>query len=74
LIFTAGIGEHSSTMRQLICQDLNYLGIELDDAKNADYKSGIAEIQSATSKVKILVIPTNEEAEIAQQAYSLIKG
>ncbi|MFK5889371.1 MAG: acetate kinase [Flavobacteriaceae bacterium] len=73
LIFTAGIGEHSPTMRQLVCQDLNYLGIELDDAKNADYKSGIAEIQSATSKVKILVIPTNEEAEIAQQAYSLIK-
>ncbi len=73
LIFTAGIGEHSPTMRRLVCKDLNYLGIELDNAKNADYKNGIAEIQSATSMVKILVIPTNEEAEIAQQAYGLIK-
>jgi acetate kinase len=74
LVFTAGIGEHSPTMRRLVCAELNYLGIAIDTAKNVDYKSGLAEIQSADSKVKILVIPTNEEAEIAQQAYSLIKG
>jgi acetate kinase len=74
LVFTAGIGEHSPTMRQLVCKDLNYLGIGIDDAKNTAYKKGIDAIQSADSKVKILVIPTNEEAEIAQQAYSLIKG
>jgi len=73
LIFTAGIGEHSPTMRRLVCKDLNYLGIALEGAKNTAYKTGIAEIQSTDSKVKILVIPTNEEAEIAQQAYSLIK-
>lgn len=73
LIFTAGIGENDTEMRAAACQDLSYLGIELDTAKNAVRGSGIQEVQKEGSKVKILVIPTNEELEIGQQTYSLVK-
>jgi acetate kinase len=73
IIFTAGIGENSAITRQLACEDLEFLGIELDLEKNKIRSKEIREIQSKTSKVKILVIPTNEEIEIAKQTYQLIK-
>jgi acetate kinase len=69
IIFTAGIGENSAITRQLACKDLEFLGIELDLEKNKIRSKGIREIQSKTSKIKILVIPTNEEIEIAKQTY-----
>lgn len=72
LIFTAGIGENDTEMRAAACQDLSYLGIELDTAKNAVRGSGIQEVQKEGSKVKILVIPTNEELEIGQQTFLLV--
>jgi len=50
------------------------LGVQLNQDKNKNYHKGIQEIQSADSKVKILIIPTDEEIEIAQQAFSLIKN
>jgi acetate kinase len=71
LVFTAGIGENSSTLRNLICTDMEFLGITLDPSKNELRSSDIREIGSTKSKVQILVIPTNEELEIAKQAYSL---
>jgi acetate kinase len=73
LIFTAGIGEHSDVMRHLICNEMEGLGIDLNQDKNKAYKGGIEEIQLAESKVKILIVPTNEEIEIAQQSFFLIK-
>ena len=73
LIFTAGIGENSAIMRKLACQNLTFLGIELDLEKNKMHFKEMREIQSSTSKVKILVIPTNEEIEIAKQSYQIIK-
>jgi acetate kinase len=73
IIFTAGIGENSAITRQLACKDLEFLGIELDLEKNKIRSKGIREIQSKTSKIKILVIPTNEEIEIAKQTYQLLK-
>ena len=72
IIFTAGIGENSSLMRQLVCKDMNYFNIHLDDAKNDLRSSTIREINTESSKVKILVIPTNEELEIAKKVYNLI--
>lgn len=72
IIFTAGIGENSSTLRKLVCTDLDYLGIELDDALNAVKSSSPREINIENSKVKILVIPTNEELEIAKQVFELL--
>ena len=72
VIFTAGIGENSSTLRKLVCTDLQYLGIELDDALNTVKSSSLREINIENSKVKILVIPTNEELEIAKQVVELL--
>ncbi len=72
IIFTAGIGENSSLMREIACQNLDFLGIKLDVEKNEIRSKEIREIQSSTSKVKILVIPTNEEIEIAKETYQLL--
>ncbi|WP_298780973.1 acetate/propionate family kinase [uncultured Polaribacter sp.] len=73
IIFTAGIGENSSLMRKLSCENLDFLGIDLNNTKNEIRSKEIREIQSETSKVKILIIPTNEEIEIAKQSYQLLK-
>lgn len=72
LIFTAGIGENSCLIRRLACLDMDYLGIELDLVKNEKKSSLLREINTDSSKVKILVIPTNEELEIAKQVYKLL--
>ena len=71
VVFSAGIGENSSTLRNLVCTDMDYLGITLDPAKNESKSSNIREIGSTNAKVKILVVPTNEELEIAKQAFGL---
>lgn len=73
LIFTAGIGENSSYLRELVCSEMDFLGIDLDMQKNAQKSHGIREIQKGSSRVKILVIPTNEELEIAKQTFQLLK-
>jgi acetate kinase len=72
IVFTAGIGENSSLIRKLVCTEMEYLGIALDMKKNQNYSAQIRHINTDDSKVKILVVPTNEELEIAKQAYSLI--
>ena len=74
IVFTAGIGENSDVIRQLVCEDLDVLGIQLDKDKNKTKSKGIRAIHQEHSKVKILVIPTNEELEIAKQAMSLFKN
>ena len=71
LVFTAGIGENSSTLRKLVCADMEYFGIVLDVSRNEEKSSELRIINSDSSKVKIMVIPTNEELEIAKQAYKL---
>lgn len=73
IIFTAGIGENSYTIRKLCCADLEVFGIHMDEAKNNQTSNVLREINNTDSKVKILVIPTNEELEIAKQAYDLVK-
>jgi acetate kinase len=71
LVFTAGIGENSSTIRKMVCEKMQFLGIELDQLKN-EFRSKENRIISAKkSKVTVLVIPTNEELEIAKQTYAL---
>lgn len=72
IIFTAGIGENSSYIRKLVCTDMDYFGIELDEAKNEIRSKEIREINTPQSKTKILIIPTNEELEIAKQVYELL--
>lgn len=72
IVFTAGIGENSSYIRKLVCTDMDYFGIELDDVKNNVRSKTIREINSKNSKTKILIIPTNEEEEIAKQVHELL--
>lgn len=67
VVFTAGIGENSSTLRKMICSEMDFLGLQLDEEKNEIRSKENREINSETSKVKIFVIPTNEELEIAKQ-------
>ncbi|MGY4384176.1 acetate kinase [Pedobacter sp. UYP24] len=72
IIFTAGVGENDVAMRASVCENLNYLGIGLDAEKNKEYKGVIKDVSIDGSVVKILVIPTNEEYEIADQCYQLM--
>ena len=72
LVFTAGIGENSSTIRSMVCKDLEYFGIEINENENQQRRKILREINQPDSKVKILVIPTNEEIEIAQQVFDLV--
>ena len=72
IIFTAGIGENSSYIRKLVCTDMEYFGIELDSDKNELRSKEIREINLPQSKTKILVVPTNEELEIAHQVFELL--
>lgn len=72
MVFTGGIGENSSYIRQQVAEHLTLLGVELDSKQNLGARFGTAgEIQSAESKFKVLVIPTNEELVIAQDAARL---
>jgi acetate kinase len=74
LVFTAGIGENSAPVRQQVCAGLDGLGISLDDGKNAASSAGVRHIQADGGKVKVLVVPTNEELEIARQTAACLAG
>jgi len=72
LVFTAGIGEKSPLIRAGACGGLSHLGIEIDPEKNNRKSKKAFEIQKQGSAIKILVIPTNEELEIAEQTVACI--
>ncbi|MBI3735569.1 acetate/propionate family kinase [Candidatus Sumerlaeota bacterium] len=72
LVFTGGIGERGIETRAKICSRLRHLGVELDTAKNAAANGIEAAIQSAHSRVRILVLPTNEELIIAREAAMIV--
>ncbi|MCQ0112819.1 acetate/propionate family kinase [Zhouia amylolytica] len=74
LVFTAGIGENSSTLRRMVCSELDYLGIQIDPDKNNIRSKDIRLISHENARVDVLVVPTNEELEIARQAYGLLKN
>ncbi|MBQ7412564.1 MAG: acetate/propionate family kinase, partial [Clostridia bacterium] len=74
LVFTAGIGENDGIVRDLICRDLSYLGIEIDNDINLSLKRGEqGEITKAGARVRTFAIPTNEEYMIALDTYDLVK-
>ena len=74
LVFTGGIGENAAAIRAGSCKNLLQLGIEIDPGKNNQHPKNILEIQTASSSVKVLVIPTNEELEIALQTMACIES
>ena len=72
IVFTAGLGENSPEMRAKIASGLEYMGVEIDEAKNA--VRGTVDITGANSKVKVFVIPTNEELVIAMDTEAIVKA
>lgn len=70
IVFTAGVGENDSDIREEICEYLEFLGIQIDEVQNRDQGEAIR-ISTGTSKVNVLVIKTNEELEIAREAAAL---
>ncbi len=74
LSFAGGIGENSSMMRALICGSLEALGIKLDGRKNKSAAGKEGLISSRDSRIKVFVVPTNEELMIARDAYGIVSG
>lgn len=74
IVFTAGVGENDSLIRQLCTSALDYLGVKTDIEKNKLPAKELHEINTPDSRVKVLVVPTNEELEIANQCYELLKN
>lgn len=74
IVFTAGIGEHDAYVRKCVAEDLEYMGVVIDEEKNASVGKGITDITGKGGKVKVLVIPTNEELVIARDTAELAKS
>lgn len=72
IIFTAGVGENDAEVRRRVCTNMDYLGISLNEEENSIRKPGLREINSFDSKVKVLVVPTNEELEIANECFRIL--
>jgi len=73
IVFTGGVGENDSNVRRMVCSDMHYLGLQLDEEKNKIRSDEIREVNIKSASVKILVIPTNEELEIVKQCFHLLQ-
>lgn len=73
IVFTAGVGENDSDIREEICSYLEFLGITIDEVKNREQGEAVR-ISDGTSRVNVLVIKTNEELEIAREAAELVNS
>ena len=71
VVFTGGIGEHSPRIRRLVMEGMEFCGAKFDESKNESYDSGIGYLNTEDSKVKIIVLPTNEELSIARETKTL---
>ena len=74
LVFTAGVGENSPEIRELCCEGLSRLGIEIDQRRNCSSGNGTKRINVPGAEVKILVVPTNEALKIAQETRKIIES
>ena len=73
IVFTAGVGENTPCVRETICENMQYLGLSIDKEKNLEKNNGsIRDITGEDSKVKVLIIPTNEELVIARETVELL--
>lgn len=73
IVFTAGIGENTATVREDVCAGLEFLGVKFSSKANKAKNDGsVREISKSSSKVKVLVIPTNEELVIARETAALL--
>ena len=74
IVFTAGIGENDAIVRSLVCKNMEYFGLEIDEDLNSKRSKEIREINIDGGSTKILVVPTNEELEIARQSFQLVQN
>jgi len=74
VVFTGGIGEHAINIREEILEGMAFLGLEFDPVSNAEVRGREGVISTGASKIRALVIPTDEEGEIARQTYRLVHG
>lgn len=72
LVFTGGVGENQAITRSEVCKNMEFLGIELDEEKNASVRGIECEISKPESKVKVVIIPTDEELTIAQDTLEIV--
>ena len=72
IVFTAGIGENNAALRELVCSNMEYLGVEFDKAANATARGVMMKISTESSKVAVYVIPTNEELVIAKDTAAIV--
>jgi len=73
LVFTGGVGENQSVTRRDACRDLEFMGIELDEELNASVRAKEVVISKPTSKVKVVIIPTDEELSIANDTIEILQ-
>ena len=73
IVFTAGVGENNSYVRKAVCEHLGYMGIKIDKQANDTHGEEIM-ISTPDSKVKVFVIPTNEELAIARETVEVLKN
>ncbi|GGD68879.1 acetate kinase [Paenibacillus nasutitermitis] len=73
LVFTAGIGENSVAVRKAVCENLTFLGVQLDEERNEVRSREARLISTDDSRVSVMVVPTNEELLIARDTYQLVK-
>lgn len=74
VVFTGGIGENGARIRRSVCEDMEFLGIKVDDKLNEDTPGGsFGDVSAKNSKVRILVIPTNEELVIARETKEIVE-
>ena len=73
LVFTAGVGENSPVVRTLACDNLGFLGIEIDEGKNIDAAGCEMDISTENATCRTLVVPTNEELVIARDTERIVK-
>lgn len=74
IVFTGGVGENQQPLRKAVCEHLSYLGVKIDDAVNASSRGEEKVISAADSKVKAVVIPTDEELMIARDTEAIVNG
>lgn len=74
IVFTGGVGENQTGLRLNVCKPLAFMGVEIDEAVNAASRGKEAVISTAASKVKVVVVPTDEELMIARDTEAIVSG
>lgn len=74
IVFTAGVGENGTALRAEVCAGLEWLGVRIDAARNEAQSGAARRISADDSRVEVLVVPTDEEAEIARQSWEIVRA